>query len=250
MRWSSFAHHVREDPAHALLAFDFDGTLAPIVEDPARATIDPRLARVLTRLDHHLRLAVISGRSEEFLSGQLAGLRAALVGNYGRSEVADEEMADRLDRLAQQAHAALGEGVDVERKPTSIALHYRRHPELATRVEGFAQQVQERAPGWETAPGRMVIELLAPDGNDKGTALDRVSNGHHAIAYAGDDLADLAAFRALSRLAVPTCAIAIGSHEMPTALARAADEVLSRGELAERLEALATDLETRSGEST
>jgi trehalose 6-phosphate phosphatase len=250
VHWDSFVEHVREDAGHALLAFDFDGTLAPIVEDPALADVDPRLARVLARLARHLPLAVISGRSQDFLAHRLAGIGATLVGNYGRSEVPSEEMAARLDRLAEQARAALGADVDLERKATSIALHYRRHPELAASVARFARQVQDREPGWDVAPGRMVIELLARDGDDKGTALDRLARGRGAVAYAGDDLADLAAFGVLARRPGPSCAIAIYSREMPEALACAADEVLTPDELAVRLEALAADLEPHSSEST
>jgi len=246
VRWSDFVLYVRREPAGSLLAFDFDGTLAPIVEHPADARVDPRLADTLARLGHFVTLAVISGRSQEFLDRQLAHIGATLVGNYGRSEVGAEPTAERIAHLASRARAVFGEEIDLEYKPTSIALHYRRNPELGERVTQFAYDLVASEPEWDIAPGRMVLELLVHDDADKGTALDRLSIGKHAIAYAGDDLADLAAFRALRARATPTCAIAIGSRELPEELARVADEVFTRDELLARLETLAADLEPRS----
>lgn len=246
MQWASFASHVRTDPAGTLLALDFDGTLAPIVDDPTLARIDERLATVLARLAPHVHLTIISGRPRAFLASQLAGIDATIVGNYGRGEAADPRLERRLDEVARQARAVLGPTIDLERKPTSIALHFRRHPEAAEEVARFCQAIVDDEAGWEVAPGRMVVEILTASAADKGTALAHAGVGRRAVGYAGDDLADVAAMKVLARLTVPTCGIAIASPELPEALRQIADEVLSRDEFALRLEELAADLNARS----
>ena len=72
------------DPSRAGLVLDFDGVLAPIVEDPATSAMPDRVAASLTRLTPVLGLlAIISGRPAEFLAGRVRVPGIPLLGSYG-----------------------------------------------------------------------------------------------------------------------------------------------------------------------
>src|SRR5215831_12525338 len=79
------------DPRRALLAFDFDGVLAPIVPDPEQARPHPRMLPALARLAPHVgAVAVVTGRPAAVAVeyggfAAAAGLdRLVVFGHYGR----------------------------------------------------------------------------------------------------------------------------------------------------------------------
>jgi trehalose 6-phosphate phosphatase len=218
-----------------LLAFDFDGTLAPIVADPQTAIADPRAVRLLSELSRVVRaVAVISGRDLAFLAGRLPVDRLLLIGNHGlealeqgQSQVVDEA-TPYLDPLARAAIAIAqlpvmrSTGARLERKRATLAVHVRgtTDPAAATaRLQSPLQQIA-RDQGLELKPGRLVLELRPPIPVDKGEVLRRLvqESGARAVLYAGDDWTDADAFRALERLAtagVQTVAVGVRSAEVP-----------------------------------
>ena len=100
----------------------------------------------------------------------------------------------------------------VEHKGLSLTLHYRGSPELASEVEVFAQALAARS-GLSVRPARMSYELHPPVAVDKGTALRDLTAGLAAVCFMGDDVGDLAAFRALDELAQRGVAVVrIGVH--------------------------------------
>jgi trehalose 6-phosphate phosphatase len=229
-----------EDPEGAALFVDFDGSLAPIVLDPAAAQPLPAALAVLARLVRILgRTAVVSGRPAAFLRAALPIDGLDLVGTYGLERVVDGEIViddrvipyvDGIVRVADEAEVAFP-GLRVERKgAVAVTLHWREQP---ARAEEIARWATEAAPRWGLeAPlrGRMAVELRPPIPVDKGTAVAGLAAGMRAAAFAGDDAGDLPAFTALRALVGAgelTHAVSIGvtSDESPPEV-RAADVVV------------------------
>lgn len=228
------------EPGRSAVLVDFDGTLAPIVADPAAASPLPGAGAVLGRLSAFLGVVgVVSGRPVSFLRERLAGVeeRLSLVGLYGvewveRGEVRTlpgaEGWREVLAGVAGDASRAAPAGVGVEDKGLALTLHARRSPEQLGWVEDFAASVASRH-GLAVHSGRLSVELRPPVEVDKGTVVARLGEGMSAIAYLGDDRGDLPAFAALGRRrseGVVTVAVAVSSDEAPPELLDTADLVV------------------------
>jgi len=233
------------DPAHALIASDFDGTLAPIVADPAAAVAAPGAAAALARLAACAgTVAIITGRpaAEAIELGGLADVAGVIVlGHYGAERWQDGKLTaaaapDGVARVREAlpgvlAAAGAPEGTRIEDKGTALAVHTRQtaDPEaaLAQLRESLAALAADA--GLALEPGRFVLELRPP-GSDKGTALRALvaERAARAVLFCGDDLGDLAAFaavRALRADGVPGCMVGSLSQESPR-VAEAADLVV------------------------
>ena len=231
-------------PGRALLAVDFDGTLAPIVADPGQARAHPRVLPALVRLADLLgRIAVVTGRPAA-QAVELGGLgavpRLTVLGHYGLERWSDGDVRSPGPPAGLAAvRAALpdllvsaGAGdARIEDKQLSVAVHTRPAAEPVAAFDRLRGPVGELAAahGLVVEPGRLVLEIRA-DGMDKGRALrllvdeDRPS----AVVFIGDDLGDLPAFAAVDALradGVPGLLVCSGSDEV-TALARRADLVV------------------------
>ena len=229
----------RSAPGSAGVLTDFDGTLAPIVDDPEAARPLDGVAPVLARLGLQYRVvAVVSGRPVAYLFDRLGSPQGVtLVGLYGLEKGASGaiEVAPDAARwrgtVAEVAEAAEREappGVYVERKGLTVGLHVRRAPEHAGWIAAWAEQQASRT-GLVVRSGRMTQELLPPIDTDKGAVATGLARDLRAVCYVGDDVADLAAFAALSRMAkrgVATLSVAVRSAEVPAALLDQADMVV------------------------
>lgn len=231
---------LRERAGEAAVFLDYDGTLAPIVPDPAGARPLPGVAELLPRLAARVGvLAVVSGRPVSYLRGVLGRPPGVLLeGLYGMEEAAGDAPAVR-DREAEawvpavaEAAGALRrlrlEGTEVEEKGLTVTLHWRRAPSGASRAAAAAQAEAART-GLEAQPGRMSIELRPPVHADKGTVVLRLGAGHQVVACFGDDLGDLPAFAALDVLAAhgaTAVRVAVADEESPPEVLAAADVVL------------------------
>ncbi|QIQ04176.1 trehalose-phosphatase [Streptomyces liangshanensis] len=209
-------------PAKAVVALDFDGTLADIVPDPEQARAHPRALPALAALAPHVAsIVVITGRPAEVAVrfGGFAGVpgleRLVVLGHYGaeRWDAATGTVtapdphpgvaAARAELPALLDGLALGQGTWIEEKGQAFAVHTRRATDpqaafdaLRTPLAGLATRH-----GLVLEPGRMVLELRPP-GVDKGVALTRYvdESGAETILYAGDDLGDLPAYTAVDAL--------------------------------------------------
>jgi trehalose 6-phosphate phosphatase len=236
---------VAADPAQALFATDYDGTLAPIVDDPATAVPAPGAVAALSRLAGQVgTVAVITGRAavDAVSLGSLADVPGLIVlGHYGAqrwqagvlsapaSPPGVQAVREALPGLLAQVGAP--DGTAVEDKGTALAVHTRRTADPAAALALLREPLGRLAESaaLTVEPGRMVLELRPP-GTDKGSALRGLAQerGARSAVFCGDDLGDLTAFAAIRRLraeGIPGCAVASQSAETPQ-VAEAADLVV------------------------
>lgn len=222
---------------------DFDGTLAPIVADPAAAYPHPDAAGLLRRLsDRWGRVVVVSGRPVSYLRSHLSAAGGTeLYGLYGLEQASADPAGPGIRtrpegeawRLPVEEAAAAAElhappGVHVERKGLTVTIHYRNAPEAEDWVRRFCEQTADRT-GLAAHGGKMSLELRPPVDVDKGTVVRDLARGMAAVLFAGDDLGDLPAFaelRRLRNLGVATVGVAAGGGETPAPVLEAADIVV------------------------
>ncbi len=235
----------RERPAQALIALDFDGTLSPIVPDPASARVLPEAISGLRALAPLVgTIAVVTGRPAQVAVeyGSLDQVPGIIVlGQYGRQRWQDgtltappappglAEARARLPALLAELRAPVG--IWIEDKTDALAVHTRRAADPAGALERLRGPLLALAAqtGLRGEPGRMVMELR-PHGADKGKTLKELAAIKHrsAVMYCGDDLGDRPAFAALRELrdaGVPGLSVLSGSSEV-TELAGEADLVV------------------------
>jgi trehalose 6-phosphate phosphatase len=188
---------------HPLLAFDFDGTLAPIVRTPAMARMPAAIGAALARLAALRPVAIVTGRSVADVVPRLGFVPHYLIGNHGaedRDVLAAEPASAplRSTRETLQAHAAAlrGAGVEVEDKRYSIALHYRRAPDRRAARAEIDALLQTLPGGLAIFPGKCVVNIAAAQSPDKGDALLALvaRSGAGTAVFVGDDINDEAAF--------------------------------------------------------
>lgn len=193
-----------------LVACDYDGTLAPIVADPALATPDPRaldrFAAAATTPNTHA--ALISGRAMADLR-RLTGPPpdVELIGSHGaewggQPVALDPDQGALLRRLTDQLNAAAIPipGLSVEIKPAGVALHYRNAADMHA-AEALARRLAQTLgtqPGVRLRPGSRVLEFIVVKA-DKGSALRQLRHllGATGVIFLGDDVTDEDAFNAL-----------------------------------------------------
>jgi trehalose 6-phosphate phosphatase len=224
-------------PDQSGIVADYDGTLAPIVDDPGEARPLDGITELLSVLvDAYARVAVVSGRPVGFLDG-LVPPGVVTAGLYGLEVLADGVRRDHpqggawrevIDDVAAHAEAAGPHGMLVERKGLSLTFHYRARPELEDQVRAWGE-VESRRSGLVSRPARMSVELHPPIDVDKGTALLALADGLAAVCFIGDDVGDLPAFDALDELearGVAVLRVAVAGSEAVPALVERADLVL------------------------
>lgn len=228
---------LRESLSDALIATDFDGTLSPIVIDPASARPVQGAIDVLVELRSRVaELAVISGRPLSFLRSNLP-VDITMVGLYGmevmRSGALTEDPSsgrwrELISRMVPEARAKAPDGVEVEAKDMSMTLHYRRRPEAAALVERIATELGAGS-GLSVRAAKMSIELHPDVETDKGTVLRWLASEHLGpVMFLGDDVGDLPAYDVLrelrdqSRIVV---SVAVAGSDTARAVMDAADLV-------------------------
>src|SRR3954453_1245876 len=213
--------------ADTIVGLDFDGTLAPIVEDPAEAHIHPEAGEVLVDLAQQvLAIAVVTGRPArqaldlgglEQVGNAIgdAGKGLYLFGQYGNGGWSATNprvtgpppphglatfIAD-LPRLLRR----LGlDDAHVEEKGLAVAVHTRRLEDSGAAYDGLRRAIGEQPSRHDLVvePGKQVIEVRS-DGMNKGIVVDRLVEELDArgFLFIGDDLGDVEAFEAVRALA-------------------------------------------------
>jgi len=189
-----------------LLAFDFDGTLAPIVAIPDKARIAAAIATRLHRLSKRRPLAIISGRAASDVRVRLGFEPHFIVGNHGADASVDpltlERSARALDPtralLAVRADELRAAGVAVEDKGLSIALHYRLASDRGRAHALIRRVLSSTGPAVRTFSGKLVENVVGAEAPDKASALHALVAQCRADSafFAGDDVNDEPVFAA------------------------------------------------------
>lgn len=178
-----------------LLAFDFDGTLAPIVDRPEDAVMRPSTRRLLTRVAALYPTVVISGRAYPDVEKRVAGLGLrAVIGNHGLEPwKATRRIHRRVREWRPLFEAALNSerGVEIEDKNYSLAIHFRRSrakKKARAIVAAIASGLQKA----RVIPGIEVVNVVPADAPHKGMALERERSRLlcDTAIYVGDDETD------------------------------------------------------------
>ena len=198
------------DAGHLLVGVDFDGTLAPLADEPMDATpvsgAMPAL-HALAKLEG-VTVALVSGRALSTLQ-QLSAAEDSivLIGSHGAESSRAEDVAldadeqERFDHLDRDVQALLRDHprARIERKPTALVLHTRgmSSDDAQAATCAVVDLVDDRD-GVRIIRGKDVVEMAVTQA-DKGTALlDLASSvGADVIVYAGDDVTDEHAFAEL-----------------------------------------------------
>ena len=177
-----------------LVAFDFDGTLAPIARDPRAAQLRKSTARLLGRVAERYPTAVISGRARADLLARLSGAKVrAVVGNYG---IEPSPEAPRYHALVKEWMPVLREalqdlqGIELENKLYSLTIHYRRS-RAKTRARALIDQAVAKLNDAKAVEGRLLVNVLPATAPNKGSTLTSLRtslNAEHAV-FVGDDQA-------------------------------------------------------------
>lgn len=191
-----------------LCAFDFDGTLAPIVAEPAHASLPDDMLQKLLVLSRQATIAVITGRSIDDIRSRLGFEPTYLVGNHGLEGVPGWEVRRTdhaalcagwrqrlLDALAD--HSAFDPAIAIEDKTYSLSVHYRLVGDAARMEQRLTELFGTLAPKPHVINGKCVFNLLPPDSANKGSAFERLMqiDGAPSAIYVGDDVTDEDVFR-------------------------------------------------------
>lgn len=189
-----------------LVASDYDGVLAGLVDDPSAAVPEPGVAEALGRLAEvaGVTVALVSGRGVADLQA-VCGFSGPFrwVGSHGEEYDGplSGELAERRDALAELLSPLVSgvPGARLEVKPASVAVHVRQVTDRAAAAALLEETRTLVDSSLTLKPGKEVLEIAVTDA-DKGSALRRlvVDLGVSAAMYLGDDVTDEDGFRALA----------------------------------------------------
>ncbi len=194
----------------ALVAFDVDGVLAPLVDHADDSELLPGVHDGLTTLAVRATVAIVSGRSLESLE-RVFGFSGELhvIGSHGlevrggdRPALDDDEQYtfDQLEIIGTRGVDAAGDGAWLEYKPASVVLHTREADQrLASPAVDAVTNLARMIDGAQVKPGSDVVELLARTAS-KGEALLHLAARleRSPVVYLGDDITDEDAFHTMS----------------------------------------------------
>jgi trehalose 6-phosphate phosphatase len=198
-----------------LLFLDFDGTLAPIVQEPMLAVLPAATRQVLDELVAHatITIAIVSGRSLGDVKGRVGMPDLIYAGNHGleiegrglsfehpQAAVLKGAVREITERIA--AHAASLEGIEIESKGFTSSIHYRRAARSAQiHLDALLRDIVAPSdPNIEVREGKMVHEIRPRVDWDKGKAVawirKQLGQPEALPIVMGDDTTDEDAFAA------------------------------------------------------
>lgn len=190
------------------LFLDFDGTLVPIAPRPQDVHVAPWVVPTLRQVQHVLggALAVLSGRPLEQIDALLKPLQLAAAGVHGVQRRASDgrrwaHTAEPPPAVAKAVHALAQHHPEllIEKKPSSLAVHYRAAPELEPICRTTLVAALQGQTAWVLLFGHAVFEVK-PRGLNKAAALRAFLAeppfGGRVPIVVGDDVTDEDAFAA------------------------------------------------------
>jgi len=243
-----------------LCAFDFDGTLAPIVPEPDDAVLSADVIAKLITLSDYAPVAIITGRGIDNVRTRLGFVPDFIIGNHGLEGLPGwEQSAAQYETRCSQWKKQLAklfehreQGVWIEDKRYSLSVHYRLAADPQKTETDLPKLFAQLDAPPRVIAGKFVFNLVPDDVCDKGIALARLMelcNAETAI-YAGDDVTDEDVFR-LPRTDILT--VRIGSSDRSAAayfLERRGDIVRVLDELIDRLRTAAMVNWTRADKAS
>jgi trehalose 6-phosphate phosphatase len=200
-----------------LLAFDIDGTLAPIVGRPWDARIPDKLQFCLASLNARTAVAIVTGRAIADARKMLSFRPRYLIGNHGAEGIPGVDVGGRnFEAVCRGWLAALyangaarspPAGIIVEDKTYSLALHYRHAGDVDLARRWLERQALGLSPTPRIVHGKFVLNLLPPGAPHKGDALLALleHSGCQRALYVGDDVTDEDVFKLGSPPVLPVC---------------------------------------------
>lgn len=193
--------------ANTLFAFDYDGTLAPICDNPESAVMNSEVSSLISELTMLCPVALITGRSIPDIERILPFRPQILIGNHGSEGLNDPDELNNMRqdceawvRIISQSLPILEDlGVQMENKTYSLTFHYRNS--LDPQMSKVAiEQIVSRLPRARVVGGKFVVNVIPKNSINKGMALEllmKKRNFKFGI-YFGDDLTDEDVFRVKS----------------------------------------------------
>ena len=191
-----------------LCVFDFDGTLSPIVAQPAQARLPPEIRKRLLALQKLTPVAILTGRSLADIRDRLGFTTDFVVGNHGLEGLPEsaqrragfEKICSGWHRSLQQAFVANGKfcpEILMEDKQVSLSIHYRHASDQAAVQHSLQQLFAMLTPAPRIIAGKFVFNLLPEGAGDKGSAFNQLMmlSGAATAIYVGDDVTDEDVFR-------------------------------------------------------
>jgi trehalose 6-phosphate phosphatase len=182
--------------AHSIAAFDYDGTLAPIVTDRDRAFMRPHTRALLDALTRHYPCAIISGRGCDDVFAKLEGIAVKyVIGNHGlEPNEGLSSFANDIATIVPELQQSLGghEGVDIENKRYSLSIHYRRAKDQAATRAAIHEAISRLSRPMRVVLGKLVVNVIPQNAPHKGDALValRAQEGAEIALFVGDDVTD------------------------------------------------------------
>jgi len=188
-----------------LCAFDFDGTLAPIVERPEDAQMRDRTRSLLTQVAAVYPCVIVSGRARADVLKRMAGVPVeGVFGNHG-AESSGRSAAALLRveewRASLEPEISALTGAWIEDKGLSLAVHYRQCPDKTAARKRILTAVR-KLQGVRIIPGKQVVNVLMTDAPHKGQAVasERKRLNCKCVLFVGDDENDEDAFAMDARI--------------------------------------------------
>jgi trehalose 6-phosphate phosphatase len=221
--------------SNVLVAFDFDGTLAPIARTPAAARMRPVTRRLLARVARRYPCVVISGRPLDELTRLLRGVPVwHVIGEHGFDAAADAAAGAHVRTWADQLRQRLASyrGLVIEQKKNSVTVHYRQVRNKRTVVEAIAEAVRDLQDA-RPVGGAAAVNLLPYGGPHKGVALQQARRAFacDTAIYVGDDDTDEDAFTSANAdrlLSIRVGATRASAARYRLRMQREVDELLRR----------------------
>ncbi len=226
-----------EGASQRLLLLDFDGTLAPLVDDPADACPSESLKQTLAHLAESSDLVVISGRNRAFLEKTFAGIPVSLVAEHGAFLKRPDQPWELLDLSADDwvgnVRSIMAPFVErfagsfIEAKETALAWHYRMVADKDSDAQAMELANQLRDTSFpiplSVIQGNKVVEVKAAR-YSKGTVALTIleQKPYDFIVSIGDDTTDEDMFRLLPNWAY-TAKVGAGQSFARYRLARQQD---------------------------
>ena len=210
-----------------LVALDFDGTLAPVTDDPKAAELPDETRAILEAMVERddVLVAVVSGRALSDLRDRVDVAGVHYIGNHGFEHAVDGEIevlpsgdagSVPIDDAREEIERRLADvpGAHVEDKNLTATVHYRKTPaEQVDAVRDVVEDVVAQSDGLKTTDGKEIVEVRPTIEWDKGHAVEWLAedlpDGWQTV-YIGDDTTDEDVFAVLTE---DDLGVVVGEHD-------------------------------------